>query len=74
MTTIVEAGSEPTAESNVYAPFRSMQYTHDMLGGRAKLDALDDDRHADTTRTRVMDLLRARAREQDDQLAKQPLS
>lgn len=54
--------SDPTAESNVYAPFQLMQYTHNMVSGRAKLDALDNDRYANLTWTRVKDLIAARAR------------
>lgn len=57
---IVEARkSDPSAESNVYAPFQLMQYTHNMASGRAKLDKLDNARYADLTWTRVKDLLGA---------------
>ena len=61
---IVEAkASDPTAESNVYAPFQLMQYTHNMVSGRAKLDGVDNDRYPGLTWTRVEDLLAARAKE-----------
>lgn len=61
---IVEARkSDPTAESNVYAPFQLMQYTHNMASGRAKLDHVDNGRYPDLTWTPVKDLLGARAKE-----------
>jgi len=53
--------ADPTAESNVYAPFQLMQYTHNMASGRAKLDTVDNGRYADLTWTRVEDLLVAQA-------------
>ena len=60
---IVEArAADPTAESNVYAPFQLMQYTHNMASGRATLgSSLDNDRYADLTWTRVEDLLGGQA-------------
>lgn len=54
--------ADPTAESNVYAPFQLMQYTHNMASGRAKLDAVDNDRYGAMTWTRVKDLIGARAK------------
>ena len=61
--TIVEARkADTTAESNVYAPFQLMQYTHNMASGRAKLDTVDNGRYADLTWTRVKDLLGAHAK------------
>ncbi len=51
--------SDPTAESNVYAPFQMMQYLHNMASGRAKLETVDNDRYADLKWTRVRDLLEA---------------
>ena len=60
---IVEARkADPKAESNVYAPFQLMQYTHNMASGRAKLDSVDNDRYAGLTWTRVKDLIEARAK------------
>ena len=53
--------ADPTAESNVYAPFQLMQYTHNMASGRAKLDSVDNTRYPDVTWTRVEDLLVAPA-------------
>jgi len=53
--------ADPTAESNVYAPFQLMQYTHNMASGRAKLDTVDNSRYPDVTWTRVEDLLVAQA-------------
>ena len=55
---IVEARkADPNAESNVYAPFQLMQYTHNMASGRAKLDAIDNDFYSGLSWTRVEDLL-----------------
>lgn len=60
---IVEARrSDPTAESNVYAPFQLMQYLHNMVSGRAKLDPVDNLRYPALTWTRVKDLLAARGK------------
>ena len=61
---IVEARqADPDAETNVYAPFQLMQYTHNMVSGRAKLEAVDNDRYPGATWTRVQDLLAARAKD-----------
>lgn len=60
---IVEARKgDPTAETDVYAPFQLMQYTHNMVSGRAKLDDVDNARYADVTWTRVEDLLARHAK------------
>lgn len=60
---IVEARkADPTAESNVYAPFQQMQYTHNMASGRAKLDPVDNARYGAMRWTRVKDVLAAHAK------------
>jgi NAD(P)-dependent dehydrogenase (short-subunit alcohol dehydrogenase family) len=57
---IVEArASDPTAESNVYAPFQLMQYTHNMASGRAKLERVDNLRYPEVKWTNVRQLLSA---------------
>ena len=61
---IIEArASDPSAETNVYAPFQLMQYTHNMVSGRAKLDVVDNDRYAGLSWTSVERLLATRAEE-----------
>ena len=61
---IVEAReADATAESNVYAPFQLMQYTHNMASGRAKLDPVDNERYGAMRWTRVKDLMAAHAKE-----------
>ena len=44
----------------LYPPWQGMQYMHNMLGGQAKLDPLDNDRYPGMPWTTVADVLAAR--------------
>jgi nucleoside-diphosphate-sugar epimerase len=44
----------------LYPPWQGMQYMHNMLGGQAKLDPLDNDRYPGMKWTTVRDVLSAR--------------
>lgn len=49
--------ADPNSEKQVFPPFQGMQYMHNMLSGRAKLEGLNNDRYSGLTWTRVRDLL-----------------
>lgn len=47
------------SKGELYPAWQGMQYMHDMFGGRAKLDPLDNDRYPGLHWTKVRDLLAA---------------
>ncbi len=52
--------ADPESEKQVFPPFQGLQYVHNMLSGRAKLENINNDRYPDLTWTRVSDLLAIR--------------
>jgi nucleoside-diphosphate-sugar epimerase len=50
----------PGGEKDLYPAWQGMQYTHNMLDGRAKLEPLDNDRYPGIRWTTVRDVLKRR--------------
>ncbi len=59
-TLIKVAHTAAPGETKLYPAWQGMQYTCDMLEGRAKLEPLDNDRYPDMQWTSVRDVLSAR--------------
>jgi nucleoside-diphosphate-sugar epimerase len=59
-TVIKVARTIAPGEQKLYPPWQGMQYMHNMLDGRAKLDPLDNDRYPDVRWTTARDVLSAR--------------